>query len=64
MLFIAGENDPCISPMMFKAQLDEMERTCPGLTRKVLLKGGSHWVQLEQWEECLRLILEFEAKIH
>lgn len=63
ILFIAGERDPVIGPLMFKRQLDEMDRTCPGLTKQVLLKDASHWVHLERKAECIRLILDFESKV-
>jgi pimeloyl-ACP methyl ester carboxylesterase len=63
VLFIAGEHDAVIGPLMFKQQLDVMERSCPGLTKKVILEDASHWVHLERPQECLRHILEFEAKV-
>jgi pimeloyl-ACP methyl ester carboxylesterase len=56
-LFIAGELDGSIA---FRRQhYDQLEKTMPGLTRKVLLPGIGHWTPEESPEEVNRLLLEF-----
>jgi len=56
-LFIAGELDGSIA---FRRQhYEQLEKTMPGLTRKVLLPGIGHWTPEESPEEVNRLLLEF-----
>ena len=58
-LFIAGELDGSIA---FRRQhYEQLEKTMPGLTRKVLLPGVGHWTPEESPEEVNRLLLEFLA---
>jgi pimeloyl-ACP methyl ester carboxylesterase len=56
-LFIAGDADAVIT--MRRAAFDNLERTVPRLTKKVLLPGAGHWVQQERPQDVNRLLLEF-----
>jgi pimeloyl-ACP methyl ester carboxylesterase len=59
LLFIAGEVDPVIA--MYRQAFDAMERTAPGLRKKVLLPGAGHWIQQERPAQVNQLLLEFLA---
>jgi len=60
-LFIAGDADAVIT--MRRAAFDNLERTVPRLTRKVLLPGAGHWVQQERPQEVSRLLIEFVCAV-
>jgi len=56
-LFIAGELDGVIA--MSRPAFDNLERSVPGLKRKVLIPGAGHWVQQERPQEVNELLTEF-----
>jgi epoxide hydrolase A/B len=45
-LFVAGEVDAVLT--MYPDAVAKLEQTIPNLTKKVILPGAGHWVQLEQ----------------
>jgi pimeloyl-ACP methyl ester carboxylesterase len=51
-LFVAGDADALIA--MYRPAYDALERTMPGLRKKVLLPGVGHWIQQERPEEINR----------
>jgi pimeloyl-ACP methyl ester carboxylesterase len=58
-LFVAGEVDPVIA--MYRGAFEALEKTVPGLRRKVLLPGAGHWIQQERPAQVNQLLLEFLA---
>ncbi|HYY29668.1 MAG TPA: alpha/beta hydrolase, partial [Chthoniobacterales bacterium] len=58
-LFIAGELDAVIA--MYRPAFEGLERTMPGLGKKVLLPGAGHWIQQERPAEVNELLLQFLA---
>jgi pimeloyl-ACP methyl ester carboxylesterase len=60
-LFVAGDADAVIT--MRRAAYDNLERTVPRLTRKVLLPGAGHWIQQERPQDVNRLLVEFVRSV-
>lgn len=56
-VYIAGDQDIVIQ--MMASQYENMEKTVPNLTKKVLIPGIGHWVQQEAPDEVNRLLVEF-----
>src|SRR5215469_788593 len=56
-LFIAGELDAVLG--FWGEEVEAMERSVPGLVKKVILPGVGHWTQQERPEEVNRLLIEF-----
>ncbi len=57
-LFIAGENDTVVRDR-YTGAFNSLDETMPGLTNKVLLPGGDHWIQQERAAEVTALMLDF-----
>lgn len=58
-LFITGDADPGYDS--FRARVDELPRTLPGLRRTLILPGCGHWVGEERPDEVNAALLEFLA---
>jgi len=59
VLYIAGEKDAVIKNPMYKKALENLNISCPNLTKKVFIPNAGHWVQQEQPEYTNNLFLEF-----
>jgi pimeloyl-ACP methyl ester carboxylesterase len=62
-LFIVGEKDPCIGPLMFKEAMDAHNLTLPGLKASIIVKGAGHWVQHENPSEVNKALLDFLKQV-
>jgi pimeloyl-ACP methyl ester carboxylesterase len=60
-LFLAGELDAVIT--MYRQALDNLEKTMPGLRKKILVPGAGHWIQQERPNEGNNLLIEFLASL-
>ena len=56
-LFVSGELDGITEIM--REPFDDLEKTIPNLTKKVLIPGAGHWVQLERPDAVNRELITF-----
>jgi pimeloyl-ACP methyl ester carboxylesterase len=56
--FVAGEDDTVVRDM-YTGAFNALEKTMPGLTKKILLPRTSYWVQQERPAEVSGLMLDF-----
>jgi pimeloyl-ACP methyl ester carboxylesterase len=56
--FVAGEDDTVVRDM-YTGAFNALEKTMPGLTRKILLPRTGYWVQQERPAEVSGLMLDF-----
>ena len=57
-LFVAGEDDTVVRDI-YTGAFNALEKTMPGLTKKILLPRTGHWVQQECLAEVPGLMLDF-----
>jgi pimeloyl-ACP methyl ester carboxylesterase len=61
-LFIAGTRDPVIAGKRGEAAIEHMSRAVPGV-KKVIIEGGSHWIQQDNAARVNAALLEFLADV-
>jgi len=59
VLYVGGEKDAVITNPMYKKALENLNTSCPNLTKKVFIPDAGHWVQQEQPEYINKLYIEF-----